>query len=337
MAVNNTVLASALQYRSKGYLDSVSKQIALWEWFKKKGRYVSQDGGKTIEWNMERKLDLDEHSYADYDTLVVKPTDQVVTPSANWKSYAAPIVISGEEKRKNTGPTRIFDLLAQKEQNALNSLTQQFNTHLYQDGTGNDGKRITGLLAILPEDPTTGTLYGINRATAGNEFFRSYEEGPVGTAYDRSDQDSPMVNSMHSLRIKCGRLKIGGAKNRYPDVALSTENAFAWYEQVLQKTGLRFRNTDTGDMGFDSVAYHGMTIFHDEDMPQDAGSEEQMYFINSNFWKLIYHPDANMKPTDMNRHVNQDAFSSFIIWMGELICEVPAKSGLLHGITAPQA
>lgn len=335
MSVNNTVLASALQYRSKGYFDAVSKQMALWEWFKKKGRYQKQDGGVRIEWNAQRKLSTDDKSYADYDTIVIAPTDEVVTPQANWKQYAAPIVISGEEKRKNTGASQIFKLMDQKEQSALDALTQQLNEHLYLDGTGNGGKRITGLAAMMPEDPTTGTLFTIDRSDANNVFFRSYEQGPVGAAVTLATSASLLVDAMHQLRINCGRLRLGGAKTRYPDLGLFTEQLFVWYEKALQMTGLRFRNTDVGDMGFDSVAYHGMQIFHDQDMPQDAGSEEQGYFINSEYMALKYHPDANFTPTDMTRHQSQEAFSALIVWMGELISYVPPKCGLLHGVTAP--
>lgn len=335
MSVNNTVLASALQRRAKGYLDQISAHIPLFEFMRSKNRYISTNGGTVLEFEIQRLLDTDEHSYADYDSIVITPNDQVVEATANWKQYAAPIVISGEEKRKNTGPTRIFNLLEQKERSALNSLQQQFNVHLYLDGTGNSSKRVTGLDAIWPEDNTAGTLYGIDRSAAGNVFFRGRSVGAVGAALAISTGESLLVDSMHDARVQCGRLKIGGAGDRYPDFGISTETLFRWYEKVLQITGLRFRNTDMGDMGFDSVAYHGMTLMHDEDCPQDAGGAEQMYMLNSAFMELRYHPEANFAPTDMDRHTTQDVFSALLIWMGELLANVPSKGALVHGVTAP--
>lgn len=288
-----------------------------------------------LEFELERQLDTDEHSFADYDTIVIAPRDDVVNATANWKQYAAPIVISGEERRKNTGPTRIFNLLQQKERNALNSIQDQMNQHLYLDGTGNDSKRVTGLGAVFQETEATGTLYGIDRTAAGNAFFRNHSVGAVGAALAISTGESLLADAMHDARLRCGRLKLGGAKDRYPDFGLTTEQVFIWYEKVLQITGLRFRNTDMGDLGFDSVAYHGTTLIHDADCPQDAGSDEQIFFLNSAFMEMRYHPQANFTPTDMERHTSQEVFSALIIWMGELLVTVPRKMALIHGITAP--
>lgn len=333
MAVNNTVLASALQRRAKGYLDSISSHVPLLEWLRSKGRYISTDGGTTLEFELERQLDTDEHSFADYDTIVIQPTDQVVNAVANWKQYAAPIVISGEEKRKNSGPTRIFNLLQQKERNALNSIQQQFNLHLYLDGTGNNSKRLTGLDAVWPETNSSGTLYGIDRAT--EPWWRGQSVGAVGAVFALDNHNSNLADSMHDARILAGRLAIGGAGDRYPDFGIGTEQIFRWYEQILQVTGLRFTNTKLGEIGFDALEYHGMTFMHDQDLPQDGGGAEQMYMMNSAFMEFRYHPQANFTPTDMERHTSQEVFSALIIWMGELLVTVPAKGALIHGATAP--
>lgn len=337
MSVNNTVLASALRRRQKGYVDSVTSHIPMFEWLRMKNRYISTDGGTALEFEAQNVLDTDEHSFADFDQINIVPQNAVVNVLAQWKQYAAPIVISGEERRKNTGPTRIFNLMQQKERNALDSLTDQLNQHLYQDGTGNNSKRITGLAAVFQETPATGTLFGIDRTTAAGAFFRNRSVDIAGTAINLTTKQSVMANSMHTGRIQAGRLKVGGAAHRYPDFGIATETYFRWYEEVLQLTGMRFRNTDLGDIGFDNLAYHGMTMFHDADMPQDDGGAEKLYMMNSEFMELRYHPQANFTPTDLDRHTNQEVFSGLIIWMGELLPTVPAKMAIIHGATAPAA
>lgn len=337
MAVNNSVLASALRRRQKGYVDSVTSHILIFEWLRMKNRYISTDGGTALEFEAERILDTDEHSYADFDTIIIAPQNAVVNVLAQWKQYAAPIVISGEERRKNTGPTRIFNLMEQKERNALNSIQSQLNVDLYLDGTGNNSKKITGLAAVFQETPATGTLFGIDRSGTSGAFFRNRSVGPVGTSLNMTTKESNMADDMHTGRIEAGRLRVGGAAHRYPDFGICTEQYFQWYEKVLQITGMRFRNTDMGDIGFDNLAYHGMTIFHDEDMPQDDGGDEKIYMLNSEFMELRYHPQANFTPTGLDRHTNQEVFSGLIIWMGELLPTVPAKMAIVHGATAPTA
>ena len=46
-------------------------------------------------------------------------------------------------------------------------------TALYADGTGSSSKEIGGLQLLVADDPTTGTVGGINRATATNSFWRN--------------------------------------------------------------------------------------------------------------------------------------------------------------------
>lgn len=331
MALNNTVLASTLQRRSKGYLNGVSSQIPLWHWLRKKGQYKSTNGGTQLEENLEHVLDENEPSFAGYDTLPVNEQDAVVTLVATWKNYYKSIAISGEEKRINTGQ-RIFNLLAQKETNAIESLTQQMNDHFYLDGTLNGGKRVTGLDASINITPTTGTLYGITRSAVVP--MQNYSLDTNSEAYNTATSVSELYRDMADIRMRCGRLKAGGAGNRYPDLILCTEAYYRLYEQTSQISGQRFVNVNKVDAGFGDLMFHGATLMHDEDMPSDAGSDAQAYFINSRFMKLHYHPAANVSAGDFVNQTTQDAFAAKVLWMGELFNTLPRKHGIHLGIAA---
>ena len=334
MAFNNSALAATLQRREKGYTNVISSQIPTFYWFKKKGRYKSVPGGNKIEFNLEYALDSNEPSFGGYDTLPVYPSDTVQTLTANWKNYYKSIAISGEEKRINRAE-QVFKLLEQKEKNALESLQQQFNDHIYQDGTLNDGKRITGLKAIVPSDATTGTLFGLARS--GNTFWQSYKVDTNAAALDISDGNPVMWRDMDDLWIKCSRLKAGGISNKSPDIIICTETYYKLYKSCGQILGQRFVNTNELDAGFTTVTFNGATMFHDEDMPADAGGDAQAYFLNSRFMELVYHPDADFKLTETQEAVEQDAFSRKILWMGELLCTNVRKQGIHEGVQAVQA
>jgi hypothetical protein len=49
---------------------------------------------------------------------------------------------------------------------------RKFNTLLYGDGVA-DTKALAGLKLLIADNPTTGIVGGINRATAGNEWWRN--------------------------------------------------------------------------------------------------------------------------------------------------------------------
>jgi len=335
MAFSNTALASTLQRRQSGYLNAISVHIPSFDFLRKKGQYKAFRGGvQGLEWDVEYGLDSSEPSYAGYDTLPVTPSDNVEVASATMKNYFKSIAIAGDERRLNEGE-RIFNLLEQKEKNALESMQQQMNDHFYLDGTGNGGKQITGWAAIISTTPTSGTLFGLDRST--RTYWQNKEKDTNTFAFNTTTKVPTMVHDMEDLWIQCGRLKAGGAQNRWPDMILCTEAYYRHYDQVLRLIGQRFVDTNVGDPSFGTLKFHGVTLTHDSDMPADAGGDAQAYFINSRFVELHYHPQANFAMTDLTMHDEQDAFSSKLIWMGELTCSLPPKLGLHEGVQAPGA
>jgi len=329
--VNDVVLSSTLQRRSKGYENQISQQIPLFYWLKRAGQYKPVNGGTRIEWAIEYGLDNGEESYAGFDELALPEQDNVTIAYANWKQAYKSIVISGRDRMINTGE-KIFDLLEQKEQNAIESLQQQMNERFYSDGTGNNSKRVTGLGAIIAEAPNTGTLFGINRANEA--WWRNLSKDSNAKYYDTTNNVATMREHMTELYIMCGRLAAGGKKNRYPDLILGTEKYYLYYDATCNKIGQRFVNTNTADAGFSNLKFMGATLIHDYDCPQDAGSDEKAYFINSRFMQLKYHPQRNFKVTSMQSPENQDAFVAKVFWMGELICTNCAKQGIHQGVKA---
>lgn len=340
MGLNTTALAATLQHRSKGYLDAISTNIPLFRKLRETKQYKKADGGTQEEWAVEKAQDTSEPSFSGWDTLLIRPQDNVVIATATLKNYYKSIAINGEEMRLNSNGRghQIFKLLTQKEQNALMSMQQQMNDHFYLDGTGNSGKQITGLAAIISAAPTSGSLFGIDRST--DPYWRNQSVDTAGTAFDVSDGLAVMANDMRKLRQQCGRLKLGGRGKRYPNFIICTEAYARFYEEVMRLTGQRFTSTQTNktnDVGIGNLFYQGAEIEEDVDMPQDAGSAEQAYFINTNFIELLYHPDANFSIGRLQEQIEQDAFSAKILWMGELISTMPSKLGIHQGLSAPEA
>lgn len=323
------VLAATLEERSKGFIDQIEKQLPLLWWLRKKGRYNPAEG-ESITWSVRYKLRQSEASYQGFDVSGLQDVEQFTTLIASWKQYRVPIIISGLDMNvRNKGP-KIFDLYEEKEAAALASLQEQLGEDFYDDGSGNDSKKVTGLDAICPEDTDAGILFGVNRATAGNEWWQS-RVVDHGSGAAHASGTLTMRRGMEKLRILCGRGKVGGGANRYPDVAFCTEGYLRNYSDMTS-TQQRFTNTMAADQGFNNLTFNGMTIMEDEDCPLDVGDEDQAYFINSRWMSLRYAPAVNFKAVSQEKPLDQDVFVSWILWAGELICLNLNKQGLHHSI-----
>lgn len=334
--LDTTALAATLEDRAQGYEDEISSGIPLFWFLKKKGQYIAKSGGTKFVWPVEYNLDSNEPSFAGYDELPVYAQDSVKLAEATYKSYYKPIALNGEEIALNSGK-QVFKLAAQKESNALKSMQQQMNDHFYLDGTANGGKRITGLAAIIDPTPTTGTLFNVDRSVAVNAFWRNQFKDMNDGAFQTTPSTFTLRKWMDDMWIKCGRQRSGGKGTNFIDLILCTEGFWKLYSEGMDIRGQRFTNTMSADAGFTSLEFNGATMIMDEDMPADAGSDDQAYFINSKFLHLMFIKGENFKLGKANAAESQDAISKRLIWRGELISRNPQKLGLLEGVKAVEA
>ena len=342
----HTQLVQTLQHRSPGYVDAITKQSALMWWLRKKGRYKPTTGHR-IEEAVMYKVNTQEPSISGFDLINLQEQDFMTLMLINWKHYLLPIVINGQNLDVyNTGPEKMIDVMESTEDNALGGMYQSLNEDLFGDGTGNSSKVVTGLAAICDTTPTVGTLYGINRATTGNEFHQNQlvDQGSGGAAqaaYAYGANGIPthrMLQGMTKLWQLCGRLKSGNGDNRHPDFAICSEAYERTYDDAVRVSGgQRIVNKTAADAGFTSYAFKGMTILADQDCPNDtvnSGSGCLANFLNSKYLNLRYSKNRNFKVTDLDRLTNQDGYVAHLLWSGELCCTLPAKQGVHIGIVA---
>lgn len=329
MATTNTQLAATLHHRQSGYVNQILRQNALWMWLRKKNRYKVGTWGNKFEIPVETAFDLSEPSFIGLENRPYEHQDNVVLATYNWKYYDKHIVIGTTEKLENQGPQKAFDLLEQKEKNALLSLQTQFNQHSYLDGTGNNSKRITGLGAIIAEAPTTGTLAGIDRSTA--TYWRN-QSVDTGAAFNSGVGSRELISDANTLRVQCGRIRTTG--RRYPDLILSTERYLLMYQELLTPLQ-RYTSNDLLNAGFNNLKFHDATMIEDQDCPQDAGSNEKAFFINSDHLEVRVHKGANFDLVTKGEHDEQHSFHQAILWGGEIATNLPAKHGIHQGLAEP--
>jgi hypothetical protein len=249
-------------------------------------------------------------SYSGYDSLSLTPQEGISAAEYEWKQYAASISISGIEEAKNNGEQEIINLLEAKIMQAEESMRESFNQMFFADGTGNGGKDWNGLGNLVE---ASGTVGGINRGTAGNEFWNSYEQNTAGAL------------TLAQMATAYNTVSVG---NDHPDMVLTTQTLFERYEALLQPQ-LRYTDTKTADSGFQNLLFKSAPVVYDVHAP--AGT---MFFINSKYISLVGHSDKWFANTPFVRPENMDARYALIMCYGNLTVRNRAKQGKLTAKTA---
>jgi hypothetical protein len=275
-----------------------------------KGRIRMVDGGTKIVEPLIYGTNSTVASYSGYDTLSLTAQEGISAAEYEWKQYAASIAISGIEEAKNNGEQAIINLLEAKIMQAEESMKEGFNQMFFGDGTGNSGKDWNGLGNIVE---ASGTVGGINRATVGNEFWRSYEENTAGAL------------TLADMSTAYNSVSVG---NDHPDMVLTTQTLFEKYESLLQPQ-LRYTDAKTADAGFQNLLFKAAPVAYDVHAP--AGT---VFFLNSKYLTLVGHSGKWFAQTDFIRPENMDARYALIMCYGNLTCRNAAKQGKLTARTA---
>ena len=314
----NDVFTVTLENRSKSLADNVSKNNALLSRLKSKGNLRPISGGSKILEELEYG-EGDMVWYSGYDTISYTPKQLFSAAEYALKLCAVPVAVSGEELLINSGDEQVMDLLEKRIANAEKTMCNKMSAALFGDGTASSGKAIGGLALLVADDPTSGTVGGINRATTGNEFWRNKSLSAALTA------DNIRTN-MDKLYLNCSR---GTDK---PDLIVCDDELYSLYEKSVSDLQ-RFTNPNMADAGFVSLKYKGADVIFDGGQGGNCPAKH-MYFLNTDFIYLRSHKDRNMKVIGGERMaVNQDALYKIIGWAGNMTMSNAATQGVLIDTT----
>ena len=184
------------------------------------------------------------------------------------------------------------------------SLVEKLTNGVYSDGTGNGGKDLTGLSAMVA---ATGTYGGINSSLY--TWWQSFVDS------------SSNAITLAEMRTLFNTPTVGGRD--HPDLIVTTQAIFETYEGLLTNVAdLAFMTTPSegvkkmGDGGFQTLGFKGVPIVWDE-----LCNSGYIYFLNTEHMKLVVHEDANFKVGEFIKPGDQDAKVSQILFMGNLTCD----------------
>jgi hypothetical protein len=314
----NDVVATTIELRSKDIADNVTAHNAAFRSMQKKGNVETASGGYEIRETISTFENGNGGSYSGYDTLATGAQDGFTAAQFQWAQYAVPVTFSGREMAMNSGAAALIPLVKERVKLAEATMTNLLNRHFYLDGTGNNGKNLTGLGAAVPLANTSGVYGGIDRSVAGNAVWRNkkFQATVDGSGVATSATIMAYWNAFY-LQMTRGMDK--------PSIIIAGPALFAIYQAALQPLQ-RFMSADSANAGFMELAYNSTPVVFESVASGIATTSA--YFLNTDFLKLRPHADRNMVALDDKSSINQDATVKTLAWMGNVTCSGAQFQGI---------
>ena len=321
------VIATTIQARSGELADNLTNNVPLLSELKKRGNVRPFSGGNVI---LEEIMYNDPNtnnanSYSGYEAINISPDSPISAAQFSITQYADAVTMSGLEMLQNASKEQIIDLLDGRMKVSEARLLNRIELDLYGDGTGNGGKNITGLAAAVPDDPTTGTYGGINRATWSFWQPKKYSGVTNGGAAVTS---SNIQQYMTALAIQLIR------NSDKADLIIADNNYYGLYVNSLQSIQrLTSDGSDKAGSGFAELAFFGGGTSAKVVLGGGVGgaaTANHMWFLNTKYLHFRPHRDRNFVPIGGERQaVNQDAIVKLYGWAGNLTCSGSEFQGVL--------
>jgi len=307
---------------SEDLRDNVSNSIPTWYFFDEAGAIVEEDGGNYLLENLDFADIVTFTWYSGNQEISTSPTEAFTSANFDWKEGGCNIVFNAGEVAKNSGRSKKHDLIKGKTRNAERTMGNNVGAALYYVGTESDGKAFGGAQYIIADDPTTGVVGGINRATAGNEFWRNQVFDESVGADNLTLSASTILDAMELLFVRCTR----GSDT--PNLWVYGNTYWRYFAGAVNTNSRYIRESDaeTAKTSFPYYMFkNGIKVFHDPNAGATRG-----YAINTEYTKLKVHRDRNMTPDKPRYPSNQRATVIPIDMMANLTCGNCSLNGVMQ-------
>jgi hypothetical protein len=303
----DSILTTTIEARSKSIQDNVTNNNAAYLKMSQRGNIRPFTGGRVIIEPLSYAENTNAGWYSGADIFTTGLTEELTAPEFPFKQLVAPIVITGSDEIKNSGPAGLIDLLESKVKVAESTLENKLDLGMYADGTGSDGKELTGLAAAVPVT-VTNTYGNINRALAASAYWKSRV-----TDTNAAPAAATILAKVNTEYYALTR------NNDHPDLILMDDVTFGVFEGVLQGQQ-RWTQSKLADLGFDALKYKGADVVLTTGLGGN-GPAATTFFLNTKYLHLRPFSGRNMVPLgDQHRPFNQDVTAKSIVWAGNLTC-----------------
>lgn len=312
------LVSTTFRNHKKELADNVSQHNALFRRLTKKGRYRREDGGLSITVPLEYAENSTYTRYSGYDPLNVNASDVITAAEFPWRQVSVNVAASGLEIRSNSGENRIVNMVKAKIKNAQKSMANGLAEDFYSDGTASN--QVNGLQALIA-DAGTGTVGGINSTTF--TFWKNIVQSAASPLQGGGAVTVSATTIENQIFLPLWLRLTRGADT--PDLVVCDETYFTFYE-ASQTSLKRYASAEEADGGFMALKYKGADVFHDSSASGIPSAHA--YFINSDYFEVVVHQDADMEVMPELKAINQDAVVVPVIWQGNLCVSNRALQGV---------
>lgn len=226
------------------------------------------------------------------DTLSFTQASNLLRAQVAWKECHAGFIITHTELKQDgisvtdgeaatsqhseVELTRLTGILENRMADYAESWARAKNNMLWRDGA-QDAKQIPGVLSLLLEDPTTGTVAGLAQATY------SWWHSRVNLALAPSPDDQTISKFFRNEVIQLARY--GGKPNK----ALC---GATFWDALMQEVSAKGTYTESGfadkgtDIGMNKISVKGIGMFEYDPTLDDLGLAKQCFVLDSRRLKL---------------------------------------------------
>ena len=278
---------------------------------------IIEDGGKDVRQRIiyEKKPG---GSYAAGDTFTNERRETKTEMVFDWKLYHVDIVLYGLDLLKNAGGKMIHDLVSDEMDEAELSAAEYLGVDVF---TGTGSNKLTGLRVAF-DDGTTYTTYG--------QIPRSTTAATAGLAVSGTTTTTAATTfSLPQMNTFMQRAAIG---NRSCDMIVTTQTLWnKWWEraqpsQRIEQGGRK--DTPVANLGFKTIYQNGAEVVVDSHC-----QASHVYFINTDFLKLVVHKSRTWTPSGWLYPTNQDSVINHLYFAGELVCKSPRMHNVATNVS----
>lgn len=303
------IVTTTLRNRTGVLADNVTKNNALLNRLKKKGKVKMVSGGRTIVQEIEYAENGTYKRYSGYEQLDISPSDVFTGAEFNYAQSAVAVSISGLEMIQNSGEEAIIDLLESRISNAEKTMANNTSLDCYSSGTADGGRQIGGLQLLVATTPTN-VVGGIDASTTVGTFWQNTAFSSVtnGGAPASAANIGDYMNRVYLQQVR------GTDK---PDLIIADNNYYRLYLESLQAIQ-RIAGDEEASAGFMSLKYMSSDVVLDGGYGGGAPTNT-MFFLNTDY--IYFRPAEGrmFEPLGDERFaVNQDAMVKLIGFAGNM-------------------
>jgi len=307
------------EMRKSETADQIFDGTPFWFWMREHGALESVSGGRFLSEPL-RYAKSDRVQFIGRGGSVTLSENEFLTEAVDdWRYLVDSIVRYGIDDQKNRGKFRIINFMNAKLDQSRDSLVDKVEEVLFDQtglSTAQQSIAFNDLLTLVADDPTTGTVHGINAATYS--WWRNKTTNMTGLSWAVHGHDK-----MRTLWNNCGT----NLRGQFPNIIVSGQTPYEYYEaSVIEQK--RIVNKKMADAGFENIEFKGTPMIWS---PSCANT--RMYFLNTNFLKFKHDPMMKFDMTNWKEipaQVNDRAAQ--IILAGNLMTSRRRVHGVLHTI-----